>query len=70
MTDEFQYRGYIIRANPRSSDGGWTHDGVVEHDLRHAIDIHTFCVPGKSATRDEAVKVILAYGQRLLDEGL
>ena len=69
MTDEFHYRGRIIRATPRhSSAGSWTHDGVVEHHLGHAVDAHKFCAPGKSRTREEAVKVILIYGQQTIDE--
>jgi hypothetical protein len=68
MTDEFHYRGRIIRATPRRSSGGWTHDGVVEHHLGHAVDSHKFCAPGKSRTREEAVTVILVYGQRTINE--
>ena len=67
MTDEFQYRGCIIRTNPRSSNGRWTHDGVVEH---LAVDDHLFCAPGRSTTRDEAVKVIVVFGQRIINERL
>jgi hypothetical protein len=68
MTDEFHYRGRIIRATPHgSSAGGWTHDGVVEHHLGSAVDAHKFCAPGKSRTREEAVKVILIYGQQTID---
>jgi hypothetical protein len=66
MTDEFHYRGRIIRATPHRSSAGWTHDGVVEHHLGSAVDAHKFCAPGKSRTREEAVKVILVYGQQLL----
>ena len=69
MTDEFHYRGRIIRATPhRSSAGGWTHDGVVEHHLGSAVDAHKFCAPGKSRTREEAVKIILICGQQTIDE--
>jgi hypothetical protein len=67
MTDEFHYRGRIIRATPHRSSAGWTHDGVVEHHLGSAVDAHKFCAPGKSRTREEAVKVILIYGQQTID---
>jgi hypothetical protein len=71
MTDEFCYRGFIIKARTRASPGGgWTHDGLVKHDLRHAVDDHLFCAPGRSAHRNQAVKVIVAYGQRIIDERL
>ncbi|HAH66880.1 MAG TPA: hypothetical protein DCL72_15725 [Rhizobiales bacterium] len=72
MTAEFHYRGFIIKATPMaSSDGGWTHDGLVEEDhLAHAVDDHVFRVPGKSATRDEAVKVVLVHGKLLIDNRL
>ena len=68
MTDEFHYRGRIIRASPHRSSVGWTHDGVVEHYLGHAVDSHKFYAPGKSRTREEAVTVILVYGQRTINE--
>ncbi len=67
MTDEFQYRDCIIRVNPRSSAGRWTHDGVVEHHLGYAVDDHLFCAPGRSTTRAEAVKVIVVYGKGIID---
>jgi hypothetical protein len=68
LTDECQYRGYIIRARTRASpDGGWTHDGFVAQDLRYDVDDHLFSAPGKSATREEAVKVILAHGKQIID---
>ena len=43
--------------------------GVVERHLGSAVDAHNFCAPGKSRTREEAVKVILIYGQHTLEEG-
>jgi hypothetical protein len=53
-----------------TADGEWTHQGHVERDLRRAVDDQRFCAPGKSADRDEAVKVIFAYGKRIVDEEL
>ena len=70
MTNEFHYRGCVIRANPRSSNGGWTHHGVVQHLLGYAADDHLFSAPGWSATRDGAVKVIVVCGRRIIDERL
>ena len=69
MTNEFHYRGCVIRTNPRSSNGGWTHNGVVEHH-RGYDDDHLFCGPGRSATRDGAVKAIVVCGRRIIDERL
>ena len=64
-----EYRGCAIKASPMSTaDGEWTHEGHIERDLRRAVDDHRFCAPGKSANRDEAVKAILAYGKRIVDE--
>jgi hypothetical protein len=68
MTDEFHYRGHIIRATPHRSSGGWTHDGVVEDHFGHAVDAHKFCAPGQSTTREEAVTVILLYGQQTINK--
>src|SRR5713101_9612233 len=69
LTDEFHYRGFAIKVTPRASPGGgWTHYGRVQHDLHHAVDHHMFSAPGKSATRDDAVKVILAHGKQIIDE--
>jgi hypothetical protein len=51
-----------------SPDGGWTHDGLVEQDLRYVVDDHMFSAPGKSATREEAVKVIRAHGKQIIDD--
>ena len=69
MTNEFHYRGCVIRTNPRSSNGGWTHNEVVENHLGSPVDDH-FCAPGRSATRDGAVKAIVACGRRIIDERL
>jgi hypothetical protein len=70
MPDRIEYRGCAIKASPMSTaDGEWTHEGHIERDLRRAVDDHRFCAPGKSANRDEAVKAILAYGKRIVDEG-
>jgi hypothetical protein len=69
LTDKFHYRGFIIRARTRASpDGGWSHDGLVEQDLAYTVDDHTFSAPGKSATREEALKIILAHGKQLIDD--
>jgi hypothetical protein len=71
MPDRIEYRGCAIKAAPTpTSDGDWTHDGHIERDLRRAVDDHWFCAPGKSANRDEAVKVILAHGKQIVDEWL
>lgn len=70
MTNEFHYRGCVIRTTPRSANGGWTHNGVVEHHLSYAVNDHLFCAPGRSATRDGAVKAIVACGRRIIDERL
>ena len=59
MTNEFHYRGCVIRTNPRSSNGGWTHNGVVERHLGYA-PMTTFLCAWMSATRDRAVKAIVA----------
>jgi hypothetical protein len=40
----------------------------VEHHLGHAVDAHKFCAPGMSRTREEAVTVILVYGQRTINK--
>jgi hypothetical protein len=69
MTDEFHYRGCVIRTSPRSANGGWTHNGVVERHLGDAANDHLFCAPGRSATRDRAVKAIVACGRRIIDDG-
>jgi hypothetical protein len=70
MPDRIEYGGCAIKATPMpTADGHWTHDGHIERDLRRAVDDHRFCAPGMSANRDEAVKVILAYGKRIVDEG-
>ena len=70
MPNRIEYRGCAIKASPMSTaDGEWTHEGHIERDLRRAVDDHRFSAPGKSADRDEAVKVILAYGKRIVDEG-
>ena len=69
MTDKFHYRGFIIRTRTGASpEGGWTHDGLVEQNLPYIVDNHTFSAPGKSATREEALKVILAHGKQLIDD--
>jgi hypothetical protein len=69
LTDTFRYRGFIIKARTMASpDGGWTHDGLVEQDLRYVVDDHMFSAPGKSATREEAVKVIRAHGKQIIDD--
>jgi hypothetical protein len=68
MTNEFHYRGCVITANPRSSHSGWTHDGVVQHHLGYAVDDDLFCAPGRSLTRDAAVKAIVVLGRRIIDE--
>ena len=68
MTDKFHYRGFIIRTRTGASPEGWTHDGLVEQNLPYIVDNHTFSAPGKSATREEALKVILAHGKQLIDD--
>ena len=68
MTNEFHYRGCVITASPRSSNSGWTHDGVVQHHLGYAADDHLFCAPGRSVTRDAAVTTIVVCGRRIIDE--
>jgi hypothetical protein len=71
MTAEFHYRGFVIKATPMaSSDGGWTHDGLLQEDIAHTVDDHVFRVPGKSTTRDEAVRVVLVQGKLLIDNRL
>jgi hypothetical protein len=68
MTNEFHYRGGVITASPRSSNSGWTHDGVVQQHLGYAVDDHLFCAPGRSLTRDAAIKAIVVCGRRIIDE--
>jgi hypothetical protein len=70
LTDEFHYRGFAIKATPLASPGGgWTQQGRVQHDLHPAVD-HMFSAPGKSGTRDDAVRVILGHGKQIIDSWL
>lgn len=68
MSDELEYRGYAIRAEPyQLQSGGWTLEGVLIERGSARQRLVRFSLAGTTESRAAAVSIIFDEGKRLID---
>lgn len=68
MSDEMEYRGFVIRAEPAQlQSGGWTLEGCLIEPGKPGLRRVRFFVDGTTKSRKGAVQIVFERGRQLVD---
>jgi len=68
MSDEMEYRGFVIRAEPvQLQSGGWTLEGYLVEQGETAARRTRIAVDGTTKSRAGAVRIVFARGKQMVD---